>query len=87
MEDGYSIRGEKIGFIFSGVCNFIDWYLFSISDERNVEIDFIGLKRNVNIVLYDDDGILLFEFWKGGRKNENISDILDLGDYYVDVEF
>lgn len=86
LEDGYSIRGEEIGFTSGGIRNVIDRHLFSISDERNVEIDLTGLKRNANIALYDDDGTLLLESRKGGRKNENISYTLDPGDYYVDVE-
>ena len=86
LEDGYSIRGEKIGFTSGGIRNVIDRHLFSISDERNVEIDLTGLKRNANITLYDDNGTFLLESRKGGRRNENISDTLDPGDYYVDVE-
>ena len=86
LEDGHSIRGEKIGFTSGGIRNVIDRHFFSISDESDVEIDLTGLKRNANIALYDDDGTLLLESRKVGRRNENISDTLDPGDYYVDVE-
>ena len=86
LEDGYSLRGEDIGLEPGGIRNVIDRHFFSISDESDVEIDLTGLKRNANIALYDDDGTLLLESRKGGRRNENISDTLDPGDYYVDVE-
>jgi hypothetical protein len=82
----YSQLGERIGFTSSGVRNVIDRYSFSVSEDSTVDIDLTGLRGDANIVLYESDGSFLFDSRSSGRRNENISQELEAGDYYVDVE-
>jgi hypothetical protein len=84
----YSQLGERIGFTSSGVRNTIDRYFFTVSgkDDSDVEIDLTGLGGDANITLYESDGSFLFDSRESGRSNENISETLEPGKYYVDVE-
>ncbi|MEB3340663.1 pre-peptidase C-terminal domain-containing protein [Okeania sp.] len=81
----YSKLGEKIGFTSSGIRNVVDRYKFTLTEESDVEIDLTGLKADANLALYSDDGTFLRDSRQSGRSNENISDTLETGDYYVYV--
>jgi len=77
---------ERIGFTSSGVRNIIDRYEFSVSEESDVEISLGQLRGDANIRLLDGDGkTLLFDSLSKGRSNEEISETLEKGTYYVEV--
>lgn len=77
---------ERIGFTSSGIRNRIDRYEFSVSEESDVDISLSQLRGNANIRLLDGDGqTLLFDSTNTGRKNEEISETLEAGTYYVEV--
>lgn len=86
LEGSSYSNSDRIGFTSSGFRNTIDRYEFSLSEESEVEIDVTGLRADANIILYESDGSLLRDSRQSGRKNENISETLEAGDYYVNVE-
>ncbi|WP_434222950.1 PPC domain-containing protein [Limnospira platensis CENA597] len=63
-----------------------DWFKFSISAEKNVDLVVDELRVNVaNVEIYNSDGELIHKSEKDGRNARKINDIFDPGDYYVRV--
>lgn len=64
-----------------------DWYKFTLSNEKNLDLTLDGLGANANVEIYESDGeTLLFKSAKNGSKPENINQTLDAGDYFVKVQ-
>jgi hypothetical protein len=79
-------QNERIGFTSSGIRNGLDRYEFSVSEESDVEISLGQLRGDANIRSLDGDGkTLLFDSTTKGRKDEEISETLEAGTYYVEV--
>ncbi|MDY7004906.1 MAG: PPC domain-containing protein [Cyanobacteriota bacterium] len=63
-----------------------DWYKFTLSSEKNLDLSLGGLGANANVEIYDSDGeTRLFRSTKGGSRPENINETLDAGSYFVKV--
>ncbi|BAI94229.1 hypothetical protein NIES39_Q02210 [Arthrospira platensis NIES-39] len=63
-----------------------DWVRFELTKDGFVDINLTGLRQNIDMRLYDGDGKTVLQTAdKKGRANENISDFLDAGVYYVQV--
>ncbi|NEP82066.1 MAG: T9SS type A sorting domain-containing protein [Okeania sp. SIO3B3] len=63
-----------------------DWYKFTLSSEKNLNLDLDNLGANANVEIYDSDGeTLLFRSRKRGSNPENINETLDAGTYFVKV--
>lgn len=84
-ESGYS-NDNRIGFTSSGIRNTIDRYIFTLSDESDVDISLSQLKGDANITLYESNGTLLRDSRNSGRKEDEITDTLEPGTYFLEVE-
>jgi hypothetical protein len=63
-----------------------DWYKFTLSAEKNVDLTLDELRVNAaDAEIYDSDGEMLYRSKKEGRESETINETLDAGTYYVKV--
>ncbi|WP_318285954.1 pre-peptidase C-terminal domain-containing protein [Limnospira fusiformis] len=63
-----------------------DWVRFELTKDGSVDINLTNLRQDINMRLYDGDGkTILQTAEERGRANENITDFLDAGVYYVEV--
>ncbi|QJB28663.1 PPC domain-containing protein [Limnospira fusiformis] len=63
-----------------------DWFKFSLSAEKNVDLVVDELRVNVaNVEIYDSNGERIHQSERDGRNARKINDIFDPGDYYVRV--
>lgn len=86
LEEGSYSNTDRIGFTSSGFRNTIDRYEFSVGKESDVDIFLSQLRGDANIRLFDSDGkTLLFDSFNKGRQDEEISETLEAGDYFLHV--
>lgn len=72
--------------ILTGLRDQADWYKFTLSNEKNLDLTLDGLGSNANVEIYESDGeTLLFESTKRGSQPENINETLEAGTYFVKV--
>ncbi|QJB28665.1 pre-peptidase C-terminal domain-containing protein [Limnospira fusiformis] len=63
-----------------------DWFKFSLSAEKNVDLVVDNLRVSVaNVEIYDSKGQRIHQSKRDGTNARTISDIFDPGDYYVRV--
>ncbi|MEB3885594.1 pre-peptidase C-terminal domain-containing protein [Lyngbya sp. CCY1209] len=85
LDDGYS-NNNRIGFTSSGIRNTIDRYIFTVGEESDVDITLSQLRGDANITLYESNGTLLRDSTNPGRQEDEISDTLEPGTYFLEVE-
>ncbi|MGC9525406.1 MAG: PPC domain-containing protein [Limnospira sp.] len=63
-----------------------DWYKFTLSAEKNVDLTLDELRVNAaDAEIYDGDGEMLHRSKREGRRSEAINETFDAGTYYVKV--
>ncbi len=72
--------------ILTGFRDQADWYKFTLSNEKNLDLTLDGLRRNANVEIYESDGeTLVDKSTKRGSRPENINQTLEAGTYFVKV--
>lgn len=62
-----------------------DFYRFRVSNRSSVSMSVDGMKRNVDLILYDQDNKILSASRNGGKQGESMTQILKAGLYYVKI--
>ena len=60
-----------------------DYYRFQLDGDGTVDLQLSGLRSDVDLYLYGEDGRELARSWKGGSSDESIHVSLAAGQYYV----
>ena len=76
-------RSGSIGYDESYGIDERDYYEFSVTEARKVDLELTGLSENAGLALYNDAGKLLTWSNKGSNNSESISRWLGTGDYYA----
>ncbi|MDY7007720.1 MAG: pre-peptidase C-terminal domain-containing protein, partial [Cyanobacteriota bacterium] len=77
---------DKIGFQEYGQRDQRDYYQFTLKKDSKVNITLDGLNRNADLDLLDKRGSLLFSSSEKGKKADEITSILEPGDYHILVK-
>ncbi|NEQ39895.1 MAG: peptidase-like protein [Okeania sp. SIO3I5] len=87
ITDTTTKKSGNIGsLILTGLRDQADWYKFSLSSQKNLDLTLDGLGANANVEIYDSDGkTRISRSAKRGSRPENINETLDAGDYFVKV--
>lgn len=76
---------DKIGFVVDGTRDQNDYYQFTLTEPRDVNINLDGLNQNANLALLDSTGSLLFSSTESGQQLDSIDVILEPETYYIKV--
>ena len=99
FDDGELIKARDIGFVgaqvqkfsdsvgeLSEVKDYKDYYKLELNQKSNLNLSLTDLQFGANLYLLDKEGKNIKSSTLGGNKNENISQNLLPGTYYVNVE-
>ncbi len=63
-----------------------DFYKFNVNEKTDVDIELRDLSGNADLYLLNNQGKVLDQSTKGGKKGEYIEEPLEPGNYYVKVQ-
>ncbi len=70
---------------FVGTSDRNDYYRFSIDRRSDFDLSMTGLSADADVQLLDSDGQLIRSSLRSGSSSESITQLLDVGDYFVRV--
>ena len=86
LVDKPTVRSDDVGKLLDGrFRDQSDWYEFTVSEEKNVNITLDSLRANLDIKVYDSEGKEVDKSDNKKQKDETINKTLDPGTYYVEV--
>ena len=80
-----TVNNDSIGFRIGGKPERNDYYKFTLEQDSDFNLTLDKLDANANVQVLDDDGSIVFQSKKGGKKREVIDADLEAGDYFVRV--
>lgn len=85
LTEDYS-RVDSVGFGNGSNRDQVDYYGFTLSEEKSLSITLENLSDNINLEVLDSSGSTIYNSRNSGKQDEIIEEDFEAGTYYVGVE-